>query len=218
MSAPRLIRGFLFLGKKVQRANLEVIQQHARRQVGMDLLPLSGAEQTKALLTVLPGWEPAARNLGKHGAGFNAAPVEVIQWLTRLTGSWVGDLAKPPYLILETWDGESVAWSPWQDTAYSTLVAGETGSGKSFLLNQIVLAHVASSPKARTLIVEYGGSFLPLMAALGGQIIDKNKTDPETGEAYRFAPLACLSAHLQRMPEDVWASLLDDAACLTMDL
>lgn len=215
---PRLVRGLVLLGRKVQRTQFEAVCHHARHEVGMALATLSAASQAKALLTLLPGWESAARRLGRHGPGFNGDPAELRALLGQVTGCWAGDLAQPPYLVLETFDRESVPWSPWQDTAYSTLVAGETGSGKSFLLNLMVLAHVAASPKARTLIIDYGGSFQHLVAALGGRIIDKGALDPETGQPYRFAPLASLGAEVAALGETEREALLEDAAGLTMDL
>ncbi len=215
---PRLARGLALLGRQVPRTQFEAVSHHCRREVGMALATLSASSQAKALLTLLPGWESAARRLGRHGPGFNADPAELRELWSQVTGSWSGDLAKPPYLILETFDRESVPWSPWQDTAYSSLVAGETGSGKSFLLNLMVLAHVAASPKARTLIIDYGASFQNLVAALGGQIIDKGARDPATGQPYRFAPLASLGPDVADLPEVEREALLEDAAGLTMDL
>ncbi len=210
-SSPRLTRGLVLLGRKVRRSQVNALRFHCRDRLGMDLGPLSGAAQTKAVLSMIPGWEPEARHLGHLGIGVNTAPGELCRFLSGITGSWSGDLGEPPYLILDTFDGESYPWSPWADTAPSTLVAGETGSGKSFLVNQMVLAHVASSPQARTVIIDYGGSFLNLVEGLGGMVVDRRS-------GCAFAPLGCLPEKFKDSPESLWSGVLDDMVHLTMDL
>ncbi|CAM2065700.1 hypothetical protein SCOR_09975 [Sulfidibacter corallicola] len=215
---PRQLRGLVLIGREIPWQSLEGIRYQCRDKVGLDVTPLPEGETTRALLSLIPGWEGAAAGLGHHSLGFNACPSEIVTWLSQVTGSWVGDLGQRAYLVIETPDGNSFSWSPWQDTAYNSVVVGETGSGKSFLLNMKVLAHVASSPMARTLLLDYGESFLNLTRLCGGRVIDKHQRDPVTGEAYRFAPLACLGEDAADLPAASLDSLLEDAAILTMDL
>ena len=209
---PRLVRGLLLVGRRVARADAAMVAENGRHLAGIDLRPLGRTQQLRAVLSMFPGWEPSARGLGQHGAGHNAAPDEIGPLLTQVAGNWAGDLGQPPYLILETADGESFAWSPWADVAYNALVVGETGSGKSFLLNMILLAHAAYSPMSRSIIIDYGQSFLRLVRALDGQVIDKQGGD------CTFAPLACLSPAIQDLAEEECCKILDDAVSITADL
>lgn len=70
--------------------------------------------------------------------------------------------------------------------ATMAFVAGGSGSGKSFLINQLLLQHMIGSPLV--IIMDVGGSYAPLVKLMGGQVIEFNEDRPFT-----FNPLQIYS-------------------------
>jgi hypothetical protein len=55
-------------------------------------------------------------------------------------------------------------------------VSGATGSGKSFLVNSLILQHLIDDPML--IILDVGGSYAPLVQQLGGQMITLDQDNP----------------------------------------
>ena len=74
-----------------------------------------------------------------------------------------------------------------------SFVAGGSGSGKSFLVNQLIFQHLEEG--SRVMIMDIGGSYLPLVKLLGGQVISMDPDHP-----CRLNPLQMFGDGTMRLP------------------
>lgn len=90
-------------------------------------------------------------------------------------GPRLGD--RTPTIILKNRMNGLVSYDPFNSLLpnYNCLVTGSSGAGKSFLNNCILLQEMARG--LQVFIIDIGGSYRKLTAALGGQYIDVNLTD-----------------------------------------
>lgn len=79
-------------------------------------------------------------------------------------GAWRG--TGTPLLTLIARDGQFMNFSPWDGSSYNMLVAGTTGSGKSFCVQEVVKQARSVGTKVR--IVDVGYSYRKMCKLLGG--------------------------------------------------
>lgn len=87
-----------------------------------------------------------------------------------------GDREKPT-LTFKTQYGSFFSINPISSTAanYNWLVSGQSGAGKSFLVNSILLQSLSLNPQI--FIVDVGGSYNKLTEFLGGRLIELDTKD-----------------------------------------
>lgn len=111
--------------------------------------------------------------------------------LLPLYSCWKGN--ERPVCVLPNREGAVCALDPFapQLPAWNGLVFGQTGSGKSFTLCQIMLQFYGQSPRPRIIWIDNGASSERLLEVLDGEFIDltlesgisMNMFDLEPGEA-----------------------------------
>lgn len=88
--------------------------------------------------------------------------------LMPVLGAWRG--TGTPLLTLFSRDGQLMSLSPFDANAgFNSVVAAQTGSGKSFLVNELVSSFQAMG--AQTWIIDVGGSYKNLCGLLGGTYV-----------------------------------------------
>jgi conjugal transfer ATP-binding protein TraC len=92
-------------------------------------------------------------------------------------GSWRGH--KTSRLLLRSRAGDPLPFDPFSDECinYNGLVFGNSGSGKSFFVNYLLVNHLAAGGGA--VVVDIGGSYRRLVNLFGGSYIDVG--DSSTG-------------------------------------
>ncbi len=111
--------------------------------------------------------------------------------LMPLYACWKGN--ERPVCVLPNREGAVCAIDPFapQLPAWNGLVFGQTGSGKSFTICQLMLQFYGQSPRPRIIWIDNGASSERLLEVLGGEFIDltlesgiaMNMFDLESGEA-----------------------------------
>lgn len=111
-----------------------------------------------------------------------AGDAEAEQWLSRYRtmtadiatclapalGAWRG--SETPLLTLLARDGQIMAYSPWDNVAPHGLIIAATGSGKSFLAQEMIVNKAACGE--RQFVIDIGRSYKNLSSLLDGQFIE----------------------------------------------
>ncbi len=153
--------------------------------------------------------------------------------LAPLHGEWRGQggrLDAPPALLLVGRRGQPAGWSPFANEAgnYNVAVTGKSGSGKSVLMQELVVGIVGAGGEA--VVIDDGRSFQHTAEALDGAFIAFGRDpaclnpfamlDAETAERdsdYREECFAMLASVVSRMCrrrgaiDDIEAALIDEA-------
>ncbi len=144
-------------------------------------LPMTWSEGTKTSL------KPTGLKKETYGAGASLAQLGVSrktitkepQNLLPIVGEWCGQ--HTPGLPLTGPNGQLTFWNPWDEAFipkrnfkvpgnFNFCITGVSGSGKSFLCNEIIKNMCAVGGKA--FVLDKGGSFKNLCLALGGKHIN----------------------------------------------
>lgn len=121
------------------------------------------------LLGALPmGWGPGMiktlSNLGRLKTTLSTESANLLP----LQGEWHG--TPSPGMILAGKKGQLFTWSPFDSgTNYNTIVLGQTGAGKSVLMQEIVLSLLALG--GRVIVLDFGRSYQKLGQLLNAQFI-----------------------------------------------
>ena len=156
--------------------------------------------------------------------------------LAPIHGEWRGQgfaPDNPPVLFLIGRRGQPAGWSPFANEAgnYNVAVTGKSGSGKSVLMQELVVGLVGAGGEA--VVIDDGRSFQHASEALGGTFIAFGK-DPaclnpfamidaataERDDDYREECFSMFAGVLRRMCrrrgviDDIEAALIDEAIAL----
>ena len=173
--------GEVAVGLAIHGAAAEV-----ERRAGEAAALLAGADAKSVRETMgqLPAWfarlPGAPRALQFRGmlASAGAAACLAPLWGERRGHDACRHLRAEPLAVLETPSGTRFRWDLFGggDVAH-TLVLGATGSGKSFLLNFLLVSALRYRP--RICVLDLGGGYAPLAGMLGGGYLS---LDPSAGE------------------------------------
>ncbi len=184
-----------------------------------------------ACLPMLPagGLDADLIRMGRTKTLLSASAVH----LAPLHGEWRGqplDPDNPPVLLLIGRRGQPAGWSPFANDAgnFNVAVTGKSGSGKSVLMQELVVGLVAAGGEA--VVIDDGRSFQHTAEALGGAFVqfgrDSACLNPfamidaaaaEADDDYREECFSMLGAVLRRMcrrqggMDDIEAALIDGA-------
>ncbi len=137
-----------------------------------------------------PGLERFSAD-GGQGLGLAGEEAEVSAEMEPC-GSWPGHA--DPQAIFEDGAGKTVGFNLFAEGAnHNLILAGESGSGKSALINGLIAGHLGQSRFNRAILVDYGGSFSGLTRALGGAQIARAAMD-----GFRVSPLPRLPELMAR--------------------
>lgn len=144
-------------------------------QVG-GYMPLRASKQ---FCSLFPGLEDTGIDT-KQGLGLKLTEEAILAELSP-TNHWLGHPEPMIYLSDET--GRMVPFSLFGGgNNHNGLGAGESGSGKSFLLNGLFTGLLGQSPLNRVFVVDYGGSFSTMARELKAPYIC-------FGDDFQFPPL-----------------------------
>jgi len=119
-------------------------------------------------LTCLPG-------MGLHNFNKVLAKIENATAFIDVTRTYKGPNSGIRFLTTE---GEPVAWNYWDSRldAWNSLVIGQTGSGKSYTVQYLIMQALEADTKL--FILDLGGSYEKLVSLLGGQVFTFNLNNP----------------------------------------
>lgn len=156
-------------GKSVDELERRVagVEQAFARSGGIAMLVEDHAH-LDAYLAMLPG---AAHRFRRQKTVID---VNAAQMLVPFT-SWKGSAQGP--LLLRSRTGDAVLFDPFDPSlpAYNGLVVGGTGSGKSFVVNQMGAQLVARGGKL--VVIDIGGSYRHMTSLWGGTYIEIGRSD-----------------------------------------
>ncbi len=180
---PRLLKQVVWIKLGEDEPPRALFHAARERLLADGLLARAVAPRTACRLfaALHPGLERLSADRGQ-GLGLAGEEDEVSAEMEP-RGAWPGHA--DPQLILEDPAGKSVGFNLFADgTNHNLIIAGESGSGKSVLINGLVAAHLGQSRFNRAILVDYGGSFSGLTQALGGAQIARGAMD-----GFRVSPL-----------------------------
>ncbi len=125
-----------------------------------------------AWLSTLPfGFDPERERMLRREWSL---PSDNLAHFLPLTGKWRGS-SKPLSLFLNR-DGDPVFLNPTEANVGHTVVAAQTGAGKSFLVNRILTDLLRVG--ARIFVIDIGGSYRRLCRLVGGRYTELTMDNP----------------------------------------
>lgn len=110
--------------------------------------------------------------LRKSLSRYCTMPTRVAVCLLPVMGAWQG--TGSAMLTLFSRDGQLMPISPYDsDTNYNICIAAASGSGKSFLVNELIANFLAT--KGRAWVIDIGGSYKNLCQLMGGTYLQFNR-------------------------------------------
>lgn len=154
------------------RATDEAVLDAQVSQALLKLRELSGAEGMQETLAAFEVFSELAIPNAKAKERMKKMKTSYLSNFLPLYGPWVGH--EVPRVLLRSREGSLVGFDPFSKdlSNYNQIVAGGSGSGKSFLTNLILLQMLKENPKV--FIVDIGGSYKKLSNNLSGQYVPFN--------------------------------------------
>lgn len=178
-----LIAEMVAQGEKVFQVSLGVILKSEDQEVLTTLVSdtissiraLSGAEAMEESIATFEIFKEAALPNARSRERARRIKTSNLADLIPFFGSWLG--FEKPRIFLKTRNQELFSMDPFASelSNYNQVVAGGSGSGKSFLTNILLLQTLKESP--RVFIVDIGGSYKKLCDNLAGQYIPFSLSD-----------------------------------------
>lgn len=153
----------------VLRSDNESILGDQVGQVLQTMRSLSGAEGMVETLAAAPMFLELALPNARARERSRRMNTSVLADFLPIFGDWSGHAE--PRVLLRNRQGGLVGFDPFSSTHanFNQVVSGGSGSGKSFLTNILLLQLLKEDPKV--FILDIGGSYQKLTAALGGQYV-----------------------------------------------
>jgi type IV secretory pathway VirB4 component len=133
-----------------------------------------GLNQAEGLVESLAGFDAFLAAMPSACQGFRHKKLKSsnVAHLLPLYSCWLGN--EKPVCVLPNREGALFAIDPFAQhlPAWNGLVFGQTGSGKSFTLSQLMLQFYGQSPRPRIVWIDNGASSERLLEVLGGEFID----------------------------------------------
>ncbi len=132
--------------------------------------------QSEGVVETLPCFDAFIHSLPGACTGFRHRKIKTSNaaHLLPLYGSWCGN--KRPVCLIPNREGSLFSYDPWAKhlPAWNGLIIGQTGSGKSFVVSQLMLMLYGTKPTPRIIWIDNGASSERLLEVLDGEFIDLN--------------------------------------------
>jgi hypothetical protein len=190
-----------------------------------------GYREDTALLPTFISFLPGLQGLKKTNREFTLLSGQAADFVP-IELPWTGTHDGTPAFLTRTREGTLLQFNPFSTelTNANILVTGKTGSGKSFLIKQLLLQLQVLNP--RVAIVTKGADYRALIELLGGQYREislrtklvKNPWDlnatthePDSAQIASVASLAFHMAGRTGSDDAVMLNFLEKAVCMTYE-